>query len=157
MTMSTTPAWLLQSEVGLCPCGCIGKRKKADFIEKTIGGRAGIERRGSGGKTAVFTGRASWTISGWASWAIGTLNCGRARGTVAGGTNLGAGGTNVGRTSAVTGAMTGEGASCVPAGRAISGKCGRGMVRMTCWQASENARMKNGASRISRDRRSSRV
>jgi cobalt/nickel transport system permease protein len=37
---TTTPDWLLQSEVGLCPCGCIGRRKKGGFVEKTIGGGA---------------------------------------------------------------------------------------------------------------------
>lgn len=31
------PEWLLtQQEIGMCPCGCIGKRKKANFLEKTI-------------------------------------------------------------------------------------------------------------------------
>lgn len=45
MTTSSTPSWLLQSEVGLCPCGCIGKRKKADFVERTIGGAAGLMRQ----------------------------------------------------------------------------------------------------------------
>ncbi len=33
---SPTPTWLLEQEVGLCPCGCIGKRRKGSFIEKTI-------------------------------------------------------------------------------------------------------------------------
>ena len=27
-------------EIGLCPCGCIGKRRKGRFVEKTIGGAA---------------------------------------------------------------------------------------------------------------------
>ena len=27
-------------EVGLCPCGCIGKRRKGSFVEKTLGGAA---------------------------------------------------------------------------------------------------------------------
>jgi cobalt/nickel transport system permease protein len=40
-----TPSWLLQSEVGLCPCGCIGKRRKADVVEKTISGAAGLMRQ----------------------------------------------------------------------------------------------------------------
>jgi len=31
------PEWLLSSgEIGMCPCGCIGKRKKGSFLEKTI-------------------------------------------------------------------------------------------------------------------------
>jgi cobalt/nickel transport system permease protein len=42
---TTTPAWLLQGEVGLCPCGCIGKRTKGSFIEKTIGGGANLLRQ----------------------------------------------------------------------------------------------------------------
>ena len=35
------PEWLLNSgEIGMCPCGCIGKRKKANFLEKTTNGIA---------------------------------------------------------------------------------------------------------------------
>jgi len=31
------PEWLLSSgEIDMCPCGCIGKRKKGSFLEKTI-------------------------------------------------------------------------------------------------------------------------
>jgi len=31
------PEWLLNSgEIGMCSCGCIGKRKKGSFLEKTI-------------------------------------------------------------------------------------------------------------------------
>ena len=37
-TTATAPTWLLEREVGLCPCGCIGKRRKGSFVEKTIGG-----------------------------------------------------------------------------------------------------------------------
>jgi cobalt/nickel transport system permease protein len=40
-----TPDWLTQSEMGLCPCGCIGKRRKGSFVEKTIGGAAGVMRQ----------------------------------------------------------------------------------------------------------------
>jgi cobalt ECF transporter T component CbiQ len=40
-----TPAWLLRSEVGLCPCGCIGVRKKGSFLEKTLTGGAGLLRQ----------------------------------------------------------------------------------------------------------------
>ncbi|MDQ1468190.1 MAG: cobalt/nickel transport system permease protein [Actinomycetota bacterium] len=36
MTATTAPDWLVRPEVGLCPCGCIGKRSKADFLEKTL-------------------------------------------------------------------------------------------------------------------------
>ncbi len=42
---TTTPSWLIDSEIGLCPCGCIGKRKKANFVDKTIGGAASLMRR----------------------------------------------------------------------------------------------------------------
>ena len=45
MSTLSTPAWLVQNEVGLCPCGCIGKRKKAGFVDKTIAGSAGLLRR----------------------------------------------------------------------------------------------------------------
>jgi cobalt/nickel transport system permease protein len=37
-----TPSWLLAPEVGLCPCGCIGKRRRSSFIEKTIQGAANV-------------------------------------------------------------------------------------------------------------------
>ena len=40
-----TPQWLLESEVGLCPCGCIGRRRKGSFVERTIGGAAGLMRQ----------------------------------------------------------------------------------------------------------------
>jgi cobalt/nickel transport system permease protein len=39
---SATPAWLLQGELGLCPCGCSGKRRKSSFVERTIAGGAGL-------------------------------------------------------------------------------------------------------------------
>jgi cobalt/nickel transport system permease protein len=39
-----TPQWLLEAEVGLCPCGCIGKRRKGSFLEKTIRGATGVLR-----------------------------------------------------------------------------------------------------------------
>ena len=42
MTATATPDWLVRPEVGLCPCGCIGKRRKGGFVEKTIGGAAGV-------------------------------------------------------------------------------------------------------------------
>ncbi|MDQ1478752.1 MAG: cobalt/nickel transport system permease protein [Actinomycetota bacterium] len=42
---STTPGWLLQSEVGLCPCACIGKRRKGRVIEKTTSGVAALLRQ----------------------------------------------------------------------------------------------------------------
>ncbi len=44
-TAGSAPSWLLESELGLCPCGCIGKRKKGSFVEKTIGGASGLMRQ----------------------------------------------------------------------------------------------------------------
>ncbi|MCU1360582.1 MAG: cobalt transporter, inner rane subunit CbiQ [Ilumatobacteraceae bacterium] len=44
-----TPEWLLRSEVALCPCGCIGKRSKVSFVDKTIVGASGVMRE------ALFT------------------------------------------------------------------------------------------------------
>lgn len=37
-----TPAWLLQPEVGLCPCGCIGRRRRTGFVAKTLNGASGL-------------------------------------------------------------------------------------------------------------------
>src|SRR5581483_12079617 len=34
------PAWLLQHDMAMCPCGCIGKRKKGSYLAKTIQGGA---------------------------------------------------------------------------------------------------------------------
>src|SRR5258706_4304261 len=48
-TSGVTSAWLLQREVGLCPCGCIGKRSKTKFIDKTIVGASSVIRQ------ALFT------------------------------------------------------------------------------------------------------
>jgi cobalt/nickel transport system permease protein len=45
MTDTVTPDWLLQGEVGMCPCGCIGKRKKGNFVEKTLTGGATVMRQ----------------------------------------------------------------------------------------------------------------
>jgi cobalt/nickel transport system permease protein len=39
------PDWLLRGEVALCPCGCIGKRKKGSFVEKTLTGGATVMRQ----------------------------------------------------------------------------------------------------------------
>ena len=39
------PDWLVQAEVGLCPCGCIGRRKKGSFVEKTLTGGASVMRQ----------------------------------------------------------------------------------------------------------------
>ena len=45
--MSTAPGaiapdWLVRSEVGLCPCGCVGRRRKGSFVEKTLTGAADV-------------------------------------------------------------------------------------------------------------------
>jgi cobalt/nickel transport system permease protein len=38
------PDWLVRSEAELCPVGCIGKRKKAGLVAKTLQGAAGLLR-----------------------------------------------------------------------------------------------------------------
>ena len=40
-----TPSWLLDEPAALCPCGCIGRRRKGSFIDKTITGAAGLLRQ----------------------------------------------------------------------------------------------------------------
>ena len=51
MSSSTTPEprlapdWLLRGEVGLCPCGCIGKRRKGGVVAKTLSGASDLVRR----------------------------------------------------------------------------------------------------------------
>lgn len=44
-TAPPTPQWLLQGEVVLCPCGCIGRRRKVSFVERTIDGGAALLRQ----------------------------------------------------------------------------------------------------------------
>jgi cobalt/nickel transport system permease protein len=44
-TPSVAPDWLVQGEVGMCPCGCIGRRRKGSFVEKTLGGAATVMRQ----------------------------------------------------------------------------------------------------------------
>jgi len=44
-TSRSTPQWLLQGELAMCPCGCIGKRRKGSFVEKTLTGGAGLLRQ----------------------------------------------------------------------------------------------------------------
>jgi cobalt/nickel transport system permease protein len=39
------PDWLLRSDVGLCPCGCVGKRRKGGFVAKTLRGTTDLLRR----------------------------------------------------------------------------------------------------------------
>jgi cobalt/nickel transport system permease protein len=40
-----TPDWLVQPAVAMCPCGCIGKRKKGSFVEKTLKGGTALMRQ----------------------------------------------------------------------------------------------------------------
>ena len=40
-----TPEWLLQGQVGICPCGGIGTRRKGNVIEKTINGGSRLVRQ----------------------------------------------------------------------------------------------------------------
>ena len=42
---SGTPAWLLRGDVALCPCGCVGRRRKGNFVEKTLTGGANVLRQ----------------------------------------------------------------------------------------------------------------
>jgi cobalt ECF transporter T component CbiQ len=44
VTATATPDWLTRPELGLCPCGCIGRRRKGSFVEKTMTGAAGVLR-----------------------------------------------------------------------------------------------------------------
>jgi cobalt/nickel transport system permease protein len=39
-TAPAVPQWLLQQDVALCPCGCVGKRKKGSYLAKTLQGGA---------------------------------------------------------------------------------------------------------------------
>ncbi len=45
MTGTATPAWLLEADVAMCPCGCIGRRKRGSFVEKTLAGGADVLRQ----------------------------------------------------------------------------------------------------------------
>jgi cobalt/nickel transport system permease protein len=38
------PDWLVRTEVGLCPCGCIGRRRKGTAVAKTLQGGADLVR-----------------------------------------------------------------------------------------------------------------
>jgi cobalt/nickel transport system permease protein len=42
---STTPAWMLTSNIAMCPCGCIGRRTKGSFVEKTLRGGSDLLRQ----------------------------------------------------------------------------------------------------------------
>ena len=52
---TATPAWLVQGEVALCPCGCIGKRKKGSLGGEAAKAhdRAEAERIAKGGLAAL--------------------------------------------------------------------------------------------------------
>lgn len=43
--MSATPGWLLTAEPALCPCGCIGRRRKGSYVQKTLTGGANLLRQ----------------------------------------------------------------------------------------------------------------
>jgi cobalt/nickel transport system permease protein len=45
MRGGTTPEWLLRSEVGLCPCCRVGRRRPGRVIEKTLEGLASVMRQ----------------------------------------------------------------------------------------------------------------
>ncbi|MFL6163347.1 MAG: cobalt ECF transporter T component CbiQ [Jatrophihabitantaceae bacterium] len=40
-----TPSWLLAKEAALCPCGCVGKRRKGSYVQKTLTGGADLLRQ----------------------------------------------------------------------------------------------------------------
>jgi cobalt/nickel transport system permease protein len=44
-TGSRAPGWLLRGEVGLCPCGCVGVRRRGSFVQKTLTGGADLLRQ----------------------------------------------------------------------------------------------------------------
>jgi cobalt/nickel transport system permease protein len=39
-----TPQWLLEPQVGLCPCGCIGTRRRGSYLDKTLRAATGTLR-----------------------------------------------------------------------------------------------------------------
>ena len=42
---TTAPDWLLSRDAALCPCGCIGKRRKGSYVEKTLTAGADVLRQ----------------------------------------------------------------------------------------------------------------
>ncbi len=44
-TPPATPDWLLARDAALCPCGCIGKRRKGSYVQKTLTGGADLLRQ----------------------------------------------------------------------------------------------------------------
>ena len=62
------PEWLLNSgEIGICPCGCIGKRKKVSFLEKTM------LLRGYKGEPVIMN-RFKFTLLDF-QWLLGVIIC----------------------------------------------------------------------------------
>ena len=45
MSTTSTPTWLLDGDLAMCPCGCIGRRKKTGYVEKTIKGSSQLLRQ----------------------------------------------------------------------------------------------------------------
>lgn len=41
-TRVAVPVWLTQPDVAMCPCGCVGKRKKGSYLAKTIRSGTGL-------------------------------------------------------------------------------------------------------------------
>jgi cobalt/nickel transport system permease protein len=39
-TARATPTWLTRTEVGLCPCGCVGRRRRTSYLDATVQGVA---------------------------------------------------------------------------------------------------------------------
>lgn len=44
-SVQATPQWLLDREPALCPCGCIGKRRKRSYLAKTLNAGADLLRQ----------------------------------------------------------------------------------------------------------------
>ncbi|HVN50878.1 MAG TPA: cobalt ECF transporter T component CbiQ [Acidimicrobiales bacterium] len=42
---TVAPDWLVGRAVGLCPCGCIGRRRRGAVLARTIDGAAGVTRQ----------------------------------------------------------------------------------------------------------------
>jgi cobalt/nickel transport system permease protein len=45
MPSRLAPDWLLRREPGLCPCGCIGRRRRGSFVAKTLQATTDLVRR----------------------------------------------------------------------------------------------------------------
>jgi len=42
---AVAPDWLLQREAALCPCACIGRRRRAGMVERTLAGTTALVRQ----------------------------------------------------------------------------------------------------------------